>query len=387
MSRHPTKIVDRLAAAVRAHDARAVARCFTPAGVLEVPAHGLQWAGQDQVERAALALFVAFGDLTWRPRARWVDNAATVEEGVWSGTHDGPLGERPATGRQVEIRARVWIDHDEAAVHRMRVYSDPTALKLGLGLAVSAFEEASDTSRLAAATGSAGRARVFVRPEPVVATTGTDRTRPRRRRAGRVLAVLVMTLGVIAAGVVTADVLRESSTTAPNAEPRPAPSATRSSAPSRSQRSATPRPSSGVTRRGRNLDLSTDVLFAPNSATLTSRARAAIEEVAGVLRRLEADGTVQVNGHTDDEGSAGYNLRLSRERAEAVAAALGARYDGDLELRATGFGEARPVAGNDTEAGRARNRRVTIVLPRGEPAWSGGRRPATMSAGPTGRRP
>jgi outer membrane protein OmpA-like peptidoglycan-associated protein len=119
-----------------------------------------------------------------------------------------------------------------------------------------------------------------------------------------------------------------------------------------------------VTRRGRNLDLSTDVLFGRGSDRLTSGAMLAISTVADVLREQLGGGTVKVNGYTDDEGSQAFNLKLSRERAIAVANALREVYRGDLELRPRGYGEAHPVGDNGTVKGRAKNRRVTIVLPK-----------------------
>lgn len=95
-----------------------------------------------------------------------------------------------------------------------------------------------------------------------------------------------------------------------------------------------------------------DVLFAFDSARVTARGR-------GALRRLEVRGRrVTVVGHTDAQGSAAYNLRLSRRRAAAVARVLG----GDAAVRARG--EAEPVASNARPAGRARNRRVEIVVSR-----------------------
>jgi outer membrane protein OmpA-like peptidoglycan-associated protein len=106
------------------------------------------------------------------------------------------------------------------------------------------------------------------------------------------------------------------------------------------------------------------VLFAKDSATLSPRARQRIDELAATIRARKARGEIQVHGYTDNLGSAESGLRLSRQRAQAVAAALRPRLAGlPVTLRARGHGEADPVASNRTEAGRARNRRVTIILP------------------------
>ena len=369
-----SSIVDKLAAAVRSRDADAVARCFAPDGVVQVPTSSLEWTGRSGVKDAAATLFDAFGDLRWHPRARWLDQSATVEEGVWTGTQHGWLGDRPPTGQPAEIRARVWVDHTDTEVQRLRIYSDATALKLALGLAVSTLEAAGDTSRLAS-IGTDRRARVFVRPqERGRPASRREPAEPRRRRDRgrwlRMMAVPFMLAGIVAAALITVAVVRGSpatpgavatATTSPTPTqptPTPTPTVTPSATPS------TPAPSSGVTRRGRNLDLSTDVLFDRASDKLTPRAMLAISTVADVLRMLEGNGTVRVDGHTDNEGSEAFNLRLSQARADAVATALRKVYKGDLQLRPMGYGESRPVGDNATAKGRAKNRRVTIVLPK-----------------------
>jgi OmpA-OmpF porin, OOP family len=68
-----------------------------------------------------------------------------------------------------------------------------------------------------------------------------------------------------------------------------------------------------------------------------------------------------IEGHTDSIGSESFNLGLSQRRAEAVASYLqsqGVDVAGRFEIR--GYGEANPVATNDTAAGRAQNRRVVV---------------------------
>lgn len=71
-------------------------------------------------------------------------------------------------------------------------------------------------------------------------------------------------------------------------------------------------------------------------------------------------GVLRIEGHTDDVGTAASNNMLSRKRAEAVRAALIARGVPPERLVAEGFGSSRPVAGNDNDNGRARNRRIEI---------------------------
>jgi len=74
------------------------------------------------VRDAAAALFAAFPDLTWQPRARGLDEGRTVGKGTWSGTHRGDLGGFAlATGTRVELRARVFVEHDESQVRSLDV--------------------------------------------------------------------------------------------------------------------------------------------------------------------------------------------------------------------------------------------------------------------------
>ena len=76
----------------------------------------------------------------------------------------------------------------------------------------------------------------------------------------------------------------------------------------------------------------------------------------------DGDARILFEGHTDDEGQAEANLALSRRRAEAVRAAL---VDGGVagtRMQAAGRGESDPVADNDSAEGRARNRRVEIIV-------------------------
>jgi outer membrane protein OmpA-like peptidoglycan-associated protein len=117
--------------------------------------------------------------------------------------------------------------------------------------------------------------------------------------------------------------------------------------------------------------LSSDVLFAFNSSTLTDTARQTIDRLAARLRSSGAK-RISVDGYTDSIGSTVYNLGLSRRRASSVQQALRAALGGPgaPQIVARGHGEADPVApnsqnGHDDPAGRAQNRRVVIIFPRG----------------------
>lgn len=106
-----------------------------------------------------------------------------------------------------------------------------------------------------------------------------------------------------------------------------------------------------------------DVLFDSGRSTLRPEAREKLSKLAGVLLAYGEAYKLQFEGHTDSIGSDDFNMKLSQARAEAVrdymlsAGISAARITG-----ATGYGKTVPVASNDTDAGRARNRRVEIVI-------------------------
>ncbi|RUR29592.1 OmpA family protein [Vreelandella nanhaiensis] len=102
-----------------------------------------------------------------------------------------------------------------------------------------------------------------------------------------------------------------------------------------------------------------DVNFEFDSAELTANARNILN---GVAERLvnNPDVRVSIEGHTDSRGSAEYNKDLSQRRAESVTTYLAQRGVGANRMRAVGFGEERPIASNETDQGRAQNRRVEL---------------------------
>ncbi len=109
-----------------------------------------------------------------------------------------------------------------------------------------------------------------------------------------------------------------------------------------------------------------DILFDFDSATLRAELQADLAILADNLGRYP-NSTITVEGHTDNVGSAAYNLDLSQRRAESVVNILINNGVALGRLFAVGRGEDSPVADNLTDAGRAQNRRVEIIIrPTGE---------------------
>lgn len=119
----------------------------------------------------------------------------------------------------------------------------------------------------------------------------------------------------------------------------------------------------GVSNNGRNLVvvLSQDLLFATNSTQVSSLSRNELAIVANSLQQYP-NTTVNVIGHTDNVGDAAFNQGLSERRAQAVASILIGNGVSSSRIRSIGAGENQPIASNLSDAGRAQNRRVEIVI-------------------------
>ncbi|HVJ88432.1 MAG TPA: OmpA family protein [Labilithrix sp.] len=118
--------------------------------------------------------------------------------------------------------------------------------------------------------------------------------------------------------------------------------------------------------RGMVITLSGSVLFASNESTLLPAAMLKLNEVADALIKGNPDAKITVEGHTDSQGKAQYNLDLSKHRADAVRDQLVARGVAADRIRAVGIGAERPIADNKTAEGRANNRRVEIIVEPGK---------------------
>lgn len=118
-----------------------------------------------------------------------------------------------------------------------------------------------------------------------------------------------------------------------------------------------------VTREGNLLSVTFkgDVTFDTNSAELRPGLYNEINRVAGVLNQYP-DTLIRVEGHTDSKGSDEYNMDLSKRRANNVKTLLVMRGVAENRIEVVGYGKTMPVATNDTEAGRQKNRRVEIRI-------------------------
>ena len=100
--------------------------------------------------------------------------------------------------------------------------------------------------------------------------------------------------------------------------------------------------------------------FRTASAVISANSQSLLDRIADVAKGCPGD--LVVEGHTDNVGDAAYNKNLSRQRAQAVVDALTKLGIDPNRLTASGFGEDRPRASNNTPAGRAQNRRIEIKV-------------------------
>lgn len=103
--------------------------------------------------------------------------------------------------------------------------------------------------------------------------------------------------------------------------------------------------------------------FETGSATLAPEGRAILDQMAGVLVTIPGK-TIEIIGHTDNSGSRASNIALSQARADAVKGYLVTKGVDPRAMATMGVGPDQPIASNDTEAGRARNRRIEFRVGR-----------------------
>ncbi len=131
----------------------------------------------------------------------------------------------------------------------------------------------------------------------------------------------------------------------------------------RELRAATANTGIEVSREGDEiaLNLPDNISFDFNSAVVRPELRTELEQVAKVLTSYPST-VVGIFGHTDNVGSEAVNQRLSEQRAQSVAGSLQSFGVPQARMQTQGFAFNQPVASNDTDEGRAKNRRVEIRI-------------------------
>jgi outer membrane protein OmpA-like peptidoglycan-associated protein len=103
------------------------------------------------------------------------------------------------------------------------------------------------------------------------------------------------------------------------------------------------------------------LLFRTNSSELEPTTKSNLTELAGTLNKYD-DTNVLIEGHTDNTGDDAYNQRLSEKRAAEVESYLATQGVDGSRITTRGYGESQPIATNDTDGGRASNRRVEVAI-------------------------
>ena len=379
----PGVALQRIGAALCAGDRDAVMACFAVDSILEVGSGTDRRVFTNQgIGDAIDALLAGFEDLRLKPSSRRVSPSRVVEESVFSGVHYGVFaGVRPTRVRvhvNVQLTAEsgpdstlqsLWVDADARALFAQIAGTEDAIGVIG-GMVATVRERHEGAVRVTDETN----------PPPAPALLARARAGPSPPRRGWLAAVgLFLAAAFLAWTGLSIIGGQDVQTALPG--PAPALTATPSAAAVSPSASAAPQPSRGTpgslpviataapkavphVQAGKQVVLNSDVLFGFDSATLTPAATAALNRLAQQVRSANVTGTIQINGYTDNLGSVGYDLALSRARALAVARVLQSALAGrPVTLVPQGFGQANPVAPNTSDAFRARNRRVTIVLP------------------------
>jgi outer membrane protein OmpA-like peptidoglycan-associated protein len=131
----------------------------------------------------------------------------------------------------------------------------------------------------------------------------------------------------------------------------------------RAQISLNKRPAQpNVVVAGNELKLKKQVHFQHDSAEILPDSMAILEEIADVLKKRQEIRAVELQGHTDNTGSQPYNQRLSQQRAEAVVQTLERLGVEQGRLTPKGYGQDKPLVPNTSDANKAKNRRVQLII-------------------------
>ncbi len=113
---------------------------------------------------------------------------------------------------------------------------------------------------------------------------------------------------------------------------------------------------------GKKIEITEKVMFDTNKATIKEESHGLLNDVAQVMEENPNIQKVRIEGHTDSDGSTKHNKKLSQNRADSVMAFL---VDAGIEkdrMEAVGYGEDKPIADNNTDEGKEKNRRVEFNI-------------------------
>ena len=347
--------------ALRAGDVDGATSLLPADATLRVADVNRSWTGPQQISAFLKGGLEGHPGAAYQAHTRHIGRGAVIDDarlvGLLAGTRAGETAEIPA---QVTVRER---DGDIGSIH---VWIPPIFLSALQGAPVDALEMsvAQMTVSLRPLNDPSLTTIQLAAPKPVsipkpAAAVPVAAEEPRRGRRGLLILALVLLL-LIGGGAYAVVALGKSDDTpkVPVASPTP------SSTPTLPKPTKTAKPPKPTHTEKPTVTLSANLAFGSNSAKLSSAAREAIVKLANKARRNKVTGTIEVDGYTDNVGSAASGLTLSRKRADAVAGVLRSQLSGlDITVISKGFGEANPVASNATAAGRAKNRRVEIFLP------------------------
>jgi outer membrane protein OmpA-like peptidoglycan-associated protein len=299
---------------------------------------------------------------------------------VWGETSPAHL---PPT--RLNMPVRMTVRHDDIQVHDVSLSFPAALLKRALGMPVDPLEMSLSEvqSAFIAPVGAGLTSYELARPEltlvpslpeaePARGSSHDDEPPRRRRWLAPVLVLLVALVGGggwwVAQGQGD-NVATGPSSTAPTSEPVEQPSTSPTASPSEPTASESPklthaRPSDTPARKP-NVTLKSDLAFSINSAALSSEAKARLDQIAQQVQDAGLKGRIFVDGYTDNLGSAASGTKLSKARATTVSEYLGSKLVGaPVTIVIVAHGEKDPIASNKTQAGREKNRRVTITLPK-----------------------
>jgi OOP family OmpA-OmpF porin len=123
-----------------------------------------------------------------------------------------------------------------------------------------------------------------------------------------------------------------------------------------------PKPERKAKVVNKKIEITEKVMFEVNKAVIQEQSFELLNDVAAVIKENPHIKEIRIEGHTDADGSDSYNKDLSQKRADSVKTYLVEAGVDEAILDAVGYGEEKPIADNDTEAGKEKNRRVEFNI-------------------------